>query len=291
VLTFDPHPRCVLAPDGCPPTLTTVDEKAAVLAGMGIDHLIVLPFTRRTSKLTAAEFMERLGARMALAGMTVGHDFAFGHRRQGNREFLEEWGRRHGFAVQAVEALRRGGTVISSSVIRGLLLEGRVAPAARLLGRQYSISSLVEHGAGVGNRIGYPTVNLSITPNKLVPERGIYAVWVDLLGGTYAGALNIGYRPTFGGTRLTVEAFIFDFDRDVYHQEVRVRLVRRLRDERKFATVDALVAQIGRDVVRARRVLEHLDAGRKAGAGPGAPGDPRPDVATRLRSRSRALPI
>jgi riboflavin kinase/FMN adenylyltransferase len=283
VLTFDPHPRCVLAPDSCPLTLTTVDEKAAVLDAMGVDHLIVLPFTRRTSLLTAADFMRRIGARLPLRGMTIGYDFAFGHGRQGNREFLEAWGAEHGFGVETVAALELEGTTVSSSAIRALLLEGRVARATRLLGRHYSITSFVEHGAGVGSRIGFPTANLAITPNKLVPERGVYAVWVDLLGGTHPGAMNIGYRPTFGGDRLTVEAFVFDFHRDVYREEVRVRLVQRIRDERRFSGPEALMAQIGRDVARARAILARPSAGRVDGAGPGAPGHPRPVVVTARR--------
>ncbi|HEV3231784.1 MAG TPA: bifunctional riboflavin kinase/FAD synthetase [Candidatus Dormibacteraeota bacterium] len=294
VLTFDPHPRCVLAPDSCPPTLTTVDEKAAIMAEMGVDHLIVLPFTRRTSRQEPAEFMAALARKVPLAGMTIGYDFTFGHQRRGNRQFLEAWGAEHAFAVQAVQALSRGGAIVSSSVIRALLLEGKVAPAARLLGRHYSISSFVEHGAGVGSRIGYPTANLAITPNKLVPERGVYAVWVDLEGGVHPGAMNVGYRPTFGGSRLTVEAFIFDFHRDVYHEEVRVRFVQRIRDEKRFSGPQALVRQIGHDVARARRILEHAEAGRHEGAGPGAPGDPRPPVATPARgarARVGASPV
>lgn len=255
VVTFDPHPLCILRPDNCPLTLTTVDEKAALLGDLGVDNLVVLQFTKRLSLLSAAEFMERLMVTAPLQGVVMGYDFAFGHNRTGDRAFLTAYGEHHGFDVEVVEAQKLEGGPVSSSAIRALLLEGNVAHAGKLLGRHYSISSFVEHGTGTGSRIGYPTANLAITPNKLVPHTGVYAVWVEVSGNTYPGAMNIGYRPTFGENRLTVEAFIFDFDRDVYHEEVRARLVQRIRDEKKFDSVDDLVAQIGRDVERARLLL------------------------------------
>ncbi|MFN2462732.1 MAG: bifunctional riboflavin kinase/FAD synthetase [Candidatus Dormibacteria bacterium] len=255
LLTFDPHPRCVLAPDTCPATLTTVDEKAEILGELGVNDLVVMPFTRRLSELTAAEFMDRLLDRVPLAGLVVGHDFALGHGREGDRAFLEAYGAAHGFVVEVVEPFMLEGQVVSSSVVRGLLLEGNVAHASRLLGRQYSLSSFVERGTGTGSRIGFPTANFAITPNKLVPHQGVYAVWVDIAGHAYQGAMNIGYRPTFGENRLTVEAFILDFEGDIYHQDVRARFVQRIRDEKKFESIDALVGQIGHDVERARAIL------------------------------------
>ncbi|HEY8739565.1 MAG TPA: bifunctional riboflavin kinase/FAD synthetase [Candidatus Dormibacteraeota bacterium] len=255
VLTFDPHPRCVLAPDTCPMTLTSVEEKAELLGELGVDNLVVLPFTRKLSELTATEFMDRLVDRVPLGGLVIGYDFALGHQRRGNHEFLENYGDNHGFEVEVVEPFSLQGRVVSSSAIRALMLEGNVAHAARLLGRHYSISSFVEHGTGTGSRIGYPTANFAITPNKLVPHTGVYAVWVEIAGKAYQGAMNIGYRPTFGENRLTVEAFILDFEGDIYHQDVSARFVQRIRDEKKFESVDSLVAQISHDVDRARTIL------------------------------------
>jgi riboflavin kinase / FMN adenylyltransferase len=256
VMTFDPHPRCVLAPDTCPLSLTTVDEKAAVLGELGIDNLVVMPFTHKLSQLTATEFMDRTTARIPLKGLVIGYDFALGHQRRGDKAFLEHYGAAHGFEVDVITPHSAEGHVISSSLIRAALLEGQVARAARLLGRHYSISSFVEHGTGTGSRIGFPTANLAITPNKLVPQNGVYAVWVDIAGNTFPGALNAGYRPTFGENRLTVEAFIFDFNRDIYREEVRVRFVQRIRDEKKFESPAALVKQIEKDVARARTILK-----------------------------------
>ncbi len=255
VMTFDPHPRCVLAPDTCPLSLTTVDEKAAILADLGMDHLVVMPFTHKLSQLTATEFMDTTTAKLPLRGLVIGYDFALGHQRRGDRAFLEHYGSNHACEVEVITPHSAEGHVVSSSRIRELLLEGQVAHAARLLGRHYSISSFVEHGAGRGSRIGFPTANLAITPNKLVPKNGVYAVWVDIAGKAYPGALNAGYRPTFGENRLTVEAFVFDFEGDIYNEDVRVRFVQRIRDEKRFDSTEALIAQIGKDVARARRIL------------------------------------
>jgi riboflavin kinase/FMN adenylyltransferase len=255
VLTFDPHPRCILQPDNCPPSLTTVDEKAEILSELGVERMVVVPFDRKIAALSATAFMDQLRRQMALQGIVAGYDFAFGHNRRGDRAFLERYGDRHGFPVEVVAPHSAEGQVVSSSRIRGLLLEGLVGHAARLLGREYSISSFVESGSGTGSRIGYPTANLAVTPNKLVPRRGVYAVRVDVGGSEFQGAMNIGYRPTFGENRLTVEVFIFDFSGDIYRTNVKALLVQRIRDEKKFESVDALVAQIGRDVERARSIL------------------------------------
>jgi riboflavin kinase/FMN adenylyltransferase len=200
--------------------------------------------------------MDATTARLPLRGLVIGYDFALGHQRRGDRAFLEHYGSSHACEVEVITPHSAEGHVISSSRIRELLLEGQVAHATRLLGRQYSISSFVEHGAGRGSRIGFPTANLAITPNKLVPKNGVYAVWVDIAGKSYPGALNAGYRPTFGENRLTVEAFVFDFEGDIYNQDVRVRFVQRIRDEKRFDSPEALVAQIGKDVARARRILK-----------------------------------
>ena len=194
-------------------------------------------------------------ARIPLRGMVIGYDFALGHQRRGDREFLTHHGSRNGFEIDVVQAHATGGAAISSSRIRALLLEGRIPAANGLLGREYSLSTFIEHGTETGSRIGYPTANFAITPNKLIPPTGVYAVWVDVDGVAYQGAMNIGYRPTFGENRLTVEAFLLDFSGDLYGRSVTARFVRRIRDERRFDSVDALVAQIGRDVTRARAIL------------------------------------
>jgi len=260
VMTFDPHPRCVLDPDNCPLQLTTLDEKRELIALAGVDRLVVLEFTRTLSRWSAEHFCEQLLASFPLARLVVGHDFALGHKRQGDIPFLRGFGESHGFDVVTVDALQERGEVISSSRVRAALLSGELERANRGLGHAYFIDAWVEHGEKVGRRIGFPTANLAITPGKCLPARGVYAMWLKVRGEWHMAATNVGYRPTFGGDRLTVEAFLLDFDGDIYRERVRAAFVARLRDERRYPDADALAAQIARDVEQTRRILQRTPA-------------------------------
>jgi riboflavin kinase/FMN adenylyltransferase len=255
LLTFDPHPRCVLDPAHCPQALTTMAEKRDLLGAMGLDRLLVLPFTRAVSAWGAEQFCDKLTAALDLRALVVGHDFALGHKRQGDIAFLREYGSRHGFPVVVVDAVLVGHELVSSSLARSLVGEGEVRHAAALLGREYFMDAVVEHGEEVGRHLGFPTANLSIDASKCLPAPGIYAMWVRVDGAWHAAATNVGYRPTFGGDRLTVEAFLLDFSGDLYDHEVRAVFVERMREERNYAVVDELVAQIARDVEDVRAVL------------------------------------
>jgi riboflavin kinase / FMN adenylyltransferase len=260
VMTFDPHPRCVLDPDNCPLQLTTLDEKRELIALAGVDRLVVLEFTRTLSRWSAEHFCEQLLASFPLARLMVGHDFALGHKRQGDIPFLRGFGASHGFDVVTVDALQERGEVISSSRVRAALLSGELERANRGLGHAYFIDAWVEHGEKVGRRIGFPTANLAITPGKCLPARGVYAMWLKLRGEWHMAATNVGYRPTFGGDRLTVEAFLLDFDGDIYRERVRAAFVARLRDERRYPDAETLAAQIARDVEQTRRILQRTPA-------------------------------
>ena len=255
LLTFDPHPRCVLDPPHCPPSLTTVEEKESLLAARGLDRMIVLGFTREVSGWRAEQFCDMLVEAFAVRALVVGHDFALGHKRQGDVAFLRDYGERHGFAVEQVGAVSIGEQVVSSSRARTLVTEGDVSHAAALLGRPYFMDATVEHGEEVGRHLGFPTANLSIAADKCLPASGVYAMWVRVGDDWHAAATNVGYRPTFGGDRLTVEAFLLDFSGDLYGREVRAAFVERLREERAYASVDELVVQIGRDVEQVRSLL------------------------------------
>jgi riboflavin kinase / FMN adenylyltransferase len=252
VITFEPHPRCVLEPAGCPKSITTTEEKLGLLHLLDIDDGIVLKFTPQVAQLSAEEFMATLGASMAIQAVVCGPDFAFGHRRQGN----PEWLRQHGVPLEVVEPFLLDGEELHSSAIRKLLGQGDVPAANRLLGRPFVLRGTVEHGAEVGTGLGFPTANLAVQLNKLVPAQGIYAVRVKSPHGSHLGALNIGYRPTFGGDRLTIEVFLLDFDGDLYGAQLEVSFVARLRDEEKFASAGELADAIARDVAETRRLLE-----------------------------------
>lgn len=255
LVTFEPHPRCVLDPDHCPANLTTLDEKTWVCDQLGLNHLIVIPFTPQVAAISPAGFMQRLMRGMQLERLVEGHDFAFGRGRRGDHAFLRRLGSRRGFTLDVRPALARGGEPISSSRIRRLILLGQVRAASQLLSRDYFLRSTVEHGAARGRMVGYPTANLKITPNKLLPANGVYAIRVEFDSGRCQGALNVGFRPTFGGNTLTVEAFLFDFDGDLYDRLLTVSFVQRLRGEKRFASLPALQQQIGRDVETAKRIL------------------------------------
>ena len=255
LVTFDPHPRCVVDPNHCPAYLTTLEEKRVILELMGLDRLIVIPFTAAVSALSPAAFMKRLTRGMELRHLITGEDFRFGQARRGDPAFLRRLGEREGFTVEVAPSLRRGKEVISSSRIRRLLLLGQMRAAAQLLGRDYLFRSTVEHGDRRGRELGYPTANLRLPPNKLVPANGVYAARVEIDGHSWPGALSAGYRPTFGGHNLTVEVFIIDFDGDLYDRPLTVSFVQRLRGEKRFASVAGLVAQMARDVENAKRIL------------------------------------
>lgn len=256
LLTFDPHPRCVLDPPRCPRSLTTLAEKRSLLAARSLDRMVVLAFNREVSGWGAEQFCDLLLEAFDIRVLLVGHDFALGHKRQGDVAFLREYGRRHGFEVEQVGAVRVGEEAVSSSLIRSLLGEGDVSRAAELLGRPFFMDATVEHGEEVGRHLGFPTANLSIAADKCLPAPGVYAMWVRVDGAWRAAATNVGYRPTFGGDRLTVEAYLLDFSGDLYDREVRAVFVERLREERAYPSVDELVTQIGRDVADVRSLLE-----------------------------------
>ncbi len=255
LVTFEPNPRCVLDPDHCPQNLTTLDEKTWILEQLGLDQVIVIPFTPQVAAWSPASFMRRLMRGVQVRHLTVGYDFAFGRDRRGDHAFLQRLAARHGFSLSIAAALQRGGAPISSSRIRRLLLLGQVRAAAQMLGREYFVRSAVEHGAQVGQRMGYPTANLKITPNKLLPANGVYAVRVLLDTQAYPAALNVGFRPTFGGNTLTVEAYLLDYEGDLYGRLLTVLFVQRLRGEKRFPSVAVLQQQIASDVESARRIL------------------------------------
>jgi riboflavin kinase / FMN adenylyltransferase len=255
VATFDPHPRCVLNPPECPPSLTTLEEKAWLLERAGLDRLVVIPFTPQLARLSAASFLQRLMRGIELRRLVVGYDFAFGKGRHGDHAFLRQFAQRRRFALETVPALARGGEPVGSSRIRRLILLGQLRAAAQLLGRDYLLRSRVERGSQRGHSLGFPTANLAIAGNKLIPPHGVYAVRVEVEGKTRPGAAYVGVRPTFGEHTVMVEAYLFDFEGDLYERELALSFVQRLRGERRFATVAALQQQMAKDVEKARRVL------------------------------------
>lgn len=250
MVTFEPHPRCVLDPANCPQSITTLQEKLALVEALGIEHAIVLRFDRALAGLSPQEFADLLAGSVDVRRWVVGFDFAFGRERRGNAEWL----RAHGHTVDVVPPFKIGGRELHSSDVRRLVTIGEIEEANRLLGREYSMAGPVESGDRVGRRLGFPTANIGIEPNKLVPALGAYAGRARAPEGDFIAALSVGYRPTFGGTQLRVEAFLLDFEGDLYQQRLELRFMRYLHGDIRFPTTDELVEQLKRDVADTRRI-------------------------------------
>jgi riboflavin kinase/FMN adenylyltransferase len=256
VITFEPHPKMLLHPERKPFYLiTSIEEKIARIAETGIDGLLLIPFSLEFSHTTAHEFVHSiLWDKLGIKKIFIGHDYTFGRGREGNETLLALFGKQLGFAVEVIGAFKIGDTVISSTLTRNAILEGRMKEAAAYLGRPYNLSGVVIAGHRRGRGLGFPTANLK--PDKvLVPAHGIYAVRLVLEGKTHQGVLNIGFNPTFADNALSVEVYIFDFDEDIYGKRMDILFIDRIRDEMKFNGPARLVEQIRRDVEAARQIL------------------------------------
>ena len=278
VVSFDPHPDVVLsmAFQALPP-LTPLPEKRARLAMLGIEHVDVLPFTREMAALSPEAFVERhLVGPHAPRALVVGENFALGRARAGNVDRLREIGARLGFEVEAVPLLQLDGAAVTSTRIRELLGRGEVAPAARLLGRRYTLEASVVTGEGMGRTLGFPTANLRLHDEKLVPAHGIYAVWVRLGGEAVLrpGAMSIGVRPTFGGRVPTLEVYLLDWAGDLVGRALEVEMDSWLREEKLFDGAEPLIEAMHADVAEVRRRLggAPLAASEAAASPPAASG-------------------
>jgi riboflavin kinase / FMN adenylyltransferase len=256
VLTFEPHPVKVLAPALAPPLITTYARKLQLIGGCGLDVAVVQPFDEAFAGVAADEFIrDVLHRALGVRGVCVGPDFTFGRGRSGSPELLRAAGAELGFSVTIVPPQTIDGLVISSSKVREFLLQGRVEAASRLLGREHELEGVVVRGAGRGRTIGVPTANLA-PEGELIPQGGVYAGHVRLKDERRPAVINIGINPTFvHGGALTVEAHLLDFEGDLYGERLTFEFHARLRAERRFEEVPALVAQIRADIAEAREVL------------------------------------
>ena len=256
LITFHPHPSAVLSPYNPTRYLSTPGEKAALLERLGLDILAILPFDQEMAQTSARDFVVLVSRHLRLAELWVGEDFALGRAREGDVEALRALGQELGFTVRIIEPLTWQGQIISSTRIRSLLLKGKARQAAQLLGRYPSLAGEVVRGSQRGHCLGFPTANLEVRKERVVPADGIYAVYARLGEERHQGVANVGVRPSFelGGQRM-VEVHILDFDEHIYGCDLVVEFVERLRDERRFADVEELKAQIERDVAQARRIL------------------------------------
>lgn len=265
LVTFSPHTLMVVRPDIDVRYLTTLEEKLALTTKYGdIADSIVITFTPAVAAMSASEFMQDLTAHFTIKALVIGADFSLGHNRMGNITFLQQYGQENGIVVRPIPLAEVERTRISSTRIRALVSEGKISEANELLGHPVTLSDSVRHGAQRGRLLGFPTANLIPEAHKLLPANGVYAVRVSTNdpisdGATtsrvYNGVVNIGVRPTFNGKERIVEVHLLDVQPDLYDKRITIDFIARLRNEQRFATIDALKSQIAADVQQARQVL------------------------------------
>jgi riboflavin kinase/FMN adenylyltransferase len=253
--TFDPLPVQVLAPGAPPSALSDAHERADLLARAGADAIVVFRYDEAFAAVGARAFIDRVLGAGDVKRIVVGPDFRFGHGREGDVAMLRSVGSERGVTVEVVQPVEIAGAVVSSTRIRNLLLAGDVRAAAELLGRPYTCRGRVVHGDERGRALGFPTINVATPRERLLPRDGIYATRVTISGRTYAAATSLGVRPTFGGTERVLESHLLDTVGDLYGEDVEATFVERLRDELRFESAEALIAQIALDVEATRRAL------------------------------------
>ena len=261
VLTLWPHPRMVLNQEGNGfKLLNTLEEKKSLLEQAGLDHLIIMPFTSELSRLSSSDFIrEMLVEKCRISHLLVGYNHRFGRDREGDFEKLKDCARQYAFGIEQTQAFQTASVKISSTGIREFLLRGEIQPANSLLGWDYGFSGNVVGGSRLGSSIGFPTANIIVDEDyKLMPADGVYAVKAELKGSWYRGMMNMGSRPTVNDDPglKTIEVHLFDFDRNIYSEKIRISYVARIRDEQKFQGIDALKLQLGEDRKKAFRIFD-----------------------------------
>ncbi len=260
IITFEPHPRLVLPHHGEVRLLQTMDEKLKRFELAGIDIVLVIPFTTEFARISPHDFIKNvLVDTIKVSHVISGYDHFFGQNRQGDFDLLAEMGKKYDFTVDELPMVTVGHNVVSSSSVRRALLDGDVSLADSMLGYFYSLTGEVVKGNKIGRNIGYPTANLK--PNsdyKLIPCQGVYATMVNIAERMYKGMTNIGYRPTIDADHLTIEVNIFDFNEDIYNQEIVLSFVERIRNEKRFASLGDLQLQLANDKIDAEKILEKL---------------------------------
>lgn len=268
VLTFEPHPLKVLAPEKAPRLILTHKDKMALLQSLGVDVVIVQTFDAAFAGVEADEFVrEYLVRRIGVRKMWVGKDLRFGKGRKGRVEDLARWGKEAGFEVGVIEPIQLGGHRVSSSRIRSLIERGEVREARQYLGRWHFVSGRVARGHGRGRQLGFPTANVA-PRTEVLPLDGIYASIIQAGERRWPSVTSVGLNPTFGEGPRTVESYIFDFAGDLYDQAVKLFFVQRIREEKKFSAVESLVAQIKQDVSSAAEILRGVDLKSGDSSGP-----------------------
>lgn len=256
VITFRQHPREVLSPRTQLPFLTNLAQRTTLLKNEGVDTVIPLSFTPELAQLSARQFVGLLKKCLRMRGMVVGPDFALGRKREGDSDTLRRLGQEMGFSVTVIPPINVNGEVVRSTAIRDALANGDMKKVFNLLGRTFSLQGKVVAGAGRGAEVvGFPTANLDVDPKQALPAEGVYATWAYVNNQAYQSMTNIGWAPTFGDNKRTVEVYLLNYHENLYERELRIDIAERLRDEKRFDSVEELKNQIEEDVKRGTAIL------------------------------------
>jgi riboflavin kinase/FMN adenylyltransferase len=251
-ITFDPVPKKVLQPETAPPLIQTLEQRLRKIAAFGVDHVVVVEFNKPFARKTPEEFVKQfLVEKLKTKFFVVGEGFSFGHQKQGNLSLLKQMGSKFEFEVETIPEVSEKGIRVSSSQVRDYILQGKMEDACHFLGSPFTMTGTVTQGERVGNTLGIPTANLKVE-NEIIPSKGVYVCRAILGDKTYSAVTNIGIRPTFEGTKLTVEAHLLDFSTSIYGSRMELEFHHRLREEKKFSGVEALKTQILDDIQAAR---------------------------------------
>ncbi len=254
VLSFYPHPAAVLGKRKEVKYLTLPEEKAEILAKMGVDVLLTHPFNKEIAARSPKEFIAAIQSHAKIEKLLIGYDFALGKNRVGDASYLKSLGLETGYALQTFQPISSKDAIISSSSVRNALMNGRVRDAHQLLARPYTLSGSIIRGDGRGRKINVPTANIDISTEKIVPKIGVYATWAILHGNKHLAVTNIGIRPTFTPDKkeANIETHILNYDKEIYGEKLKLEFIAHLRDEKKFDSVNALLTQIHEDIAKAR---------------------------------------
>ena len=258
VLTFHPPPLAFLAPERCPPALSTLPKKIELLQRLGVDAVVFARFDAYLQQMSPDAFVQQvLLQRLYAKRVIVGYDWQFGKGRSGNAEALKQLGERYQFGVMIVGPVQLHGAAVHSTRVREAIATSHLDLASELLGRRYSIMGKIVQGEGRGRQIGFPTANID-AGNQMVPPNGVYAIQAKLEGRTFDGALNMGTRPTFDGEKFQIETHLFDFEKMVYGEDIEIFFIEKIRDERRFPNPEVLVDQIKQDITAAKAILNRM---------------------------------
>ena len=258
VLTFFPHPRMVLQKDADIKLIHTIDERANILADLGLNNLIIQPFSKEFSRLSATEFVrDILVHKLNVKHIIVGYDHRFGRNRTANIDSLKEFGEIYDFTVEEISAQDIDAVAVSSTKIRKALVNGNLQTANSYLGAEFQLKGTVAKGKGIGKTINFPTANISIPEDyKMIPKNGVYIAKAEIENISYTGMMNIGNNPTVNGKTRSIEIHLFNFNKDIYHKEITVSIQKRIRDEQKFESIEALQSQLKKDKEEALTYFE-----------------------------------